>query len=281
MAEHDVSPHDPYGPIGFLHPGMMGVSLAATCSGDVLWASEGRSPETRQRAASTHLRDVGSTAAMVDEAATIISICPPSSAESLAAEVASLGFTGCYVDANAISPASSRSIGQRFDRYVDGSVIGPPAATAGSTRLYLCGSDAAGLASRWEGSALDVRVLDGLGSASALKMAYASWTKIGSAMLFAINALADAEGVGDALRAEWDLSQPGLVRRSEVSAERVGPKAWRFEGEMHQIAAAFADAGLPPEFADAAADVYRRMADLKGTDAPALDEVLQRLTAQL
>ena len=50
--------------------------------------------------------------------------------------------------------------------------------------------------------------------------------------------------------------------------------AFRFEGEMDQMAVTARDAGLPDGFAEAAAEIYRRLADLKGSDAPTLDDVL-------
>lgn len=264
--------------VGFLHPGMMGASLVGACGADTVWASEGRSPATVERARSAGARDLGSVESVLSEADTVVAICPPAAAEGLAERVASSGFDGVYVDANAISPATSRAIGQRFDRYVDGSVVGPPAWRNGTTRLYLSGDRAAEVAELWAGSVLDARAIEGgIGAASALKMAYASWTKIGGAMLLAIRALAAAEGVEDPLVAEWDLSQPGLAERSERTASGVGPKAWRFIGEMHQIADSFDATGLPTGFAEAAAEVYERLADLKGTDAPTLDEVLERM----
>ena len=49
-----------------------------------------------------------------------------------------------------------------------------------------------------------------VGAASAVKMAYASWTKGSAALLLAARALARAEGVEDTLLAEWGISQPGL-----------------------------------------------------------------------
>ena len=33
-------------------------------------------------------------------------------------------------------------------------------------------------------------------------------------------------------------------------------KAWRFEGEMREIAATFHEAGMPQEFHEAAAEIY-------------------------
>ena len=97
-------------------------------------------------------------------------------------------------------------------------------------------------------------------------------------MLLAIRAFATAEGVESALVDEWNLSQPGLVDRSEIVAQRVSPKAWRFVGEMEQIAASFAEAGLPDGFAGAAAEIYQRMADLQHVDGADLNAVIERLS---
>lgn len=265
--------------IGFLHPGLMGETLAATCDATALWVSQGRSAATVARAEANGLVDAGSLAGLVERTSTIVSICPPGAAEDVAEQVAAHGFAGTYVDANAISPATSRRIGDRFERYVDGSVIGPPAHREGTTRLYLSGDGADAVADLWQGSVLDARVIDGgIGAASALKMAYASWTKIGGAMLLAIRAMAETEGVSDALTAEWDISQPGLVARSEGTAKAVSPKAWRFIGEMEQIGSTFTEADLPAGFAQGAAAIYESMADLRHTDTPTLSDVLSVLT---
>jgi len=45
-------------------------------------------------------------------------------------------------------------------------------------------------------------------------------------------------------------------------------KAWRFVGEMEEIAASFEDAGLPGGFHQAAAEIYRRLESYKDTSAP-------------
>ena len=161
---------------GILHPGAMGATVAAACSGTVLWAGEGRSEATRKRADHAGLTDVGDIAPMAAEADILISVCPPHGAEALADEVADAGFAGCYVDANAIAPETARRIAARFENFVDGGLIGPPAVRAGTTRLYLSGRDASRVAARFEASALEARVLHGggPGTASALKMAYAA-----------------------------------------------------------------------------------------------------------
>lgn len=84
-------------------------------------------------------------------------------------------------------------------------------------------------------------------------------------MLLGIRALAQFEGVDDALVAEWARSQPALVDRAERMAPMVSAKAWRFSGEMVEIANAFKAAGLPGDFHTGAADIYDRLASLKLT----------------
>ena len=99
-------------------------------------------------------------------------------------------------------------------------------------------------------------------------MAYAAWTKGSAALLMSVRALAIAEGVADALLDEWTLSQPDLPARSESAVKRNAPKAWRFVGEMEEIAATFAAAGLPDGFHRAAAAIYRRLAPWKDAETP-------------
>ena len=162
----------------------------------------------------------------------IVSVCPPHAALDVADAVARTGFGGLYLDANAVAPATARSIASRFDRFVDGGIVGPPPGKPGSTRLYASGDEAPAVAELWSGSALEVRVVQGgPGSASAVKAAFASWTKGTAALLLAIRAFAEAEGVTDDILEEWATSIPELVDRSS----RVGmltKKAWRFAGEL-------------------------------------------------
>lgn len=253
--------------VAFLHPGAMGASLAALCSGERIWVGDGRSPQTERRARLAGMRDAGSLRSALEQADIVVSVCPPGSAVDVAESVADLGFVGIYVDANAVAPSTARMIGERFERFVDGGIIGPPAGIAGTTRLYLCGDEASTVAALWEGTTLDTRVVTGQpGAASAVKACFASWTKGTSALLLAIRALAKAEGVEQALLAEWATSMPTMATQCEYHAASTGPKAWRFVGEMQELATAFAGNGLPWGFLDAAAEVYRRMAPLRGAE---------------
>jgi 3-hydroxyisobutyrate dehydrogenase-like beta-hydroxyacid dehydrogenase len=272
--------------VGLIHPGEMGatVGAAATAGGArVLWASEGRSQATRARVTKTSLEDAATLAALVETSDVVFSVCPPHASIDVAREVAALGFAGIFVDANAVSPETTRGAQAIVESagagFVDGGIIGPPAHSAGTTRLYLSGADAAKAASLFEGSLLKAQVIDGeAGAASALKMAYAAYTKGSSALLIAIRALASAEGIEVPLMEEWGISQPGLEARSEQAARNNAFKAWRFAGEMHEIADTFEAAGLPDGFHRAAAGIYERLERFKDCNpAPATGEVVAQV----
>ena len=264
----------PRGPvIGLLHPGEMGAAVGRCLTGTghtVLWASEGRGPQTAARARAAGLNDAGTAAEVADRADIIFSICPPHAALDVAWAVQ--GFGGLFIDANAISPATAREVALMVEEggatYIDGGIIGSPPGAAGSTRLYLSGPQADAVRGLFDGTPLDARVIrGGTWSASAVKMAYAAWTKGTAALLLAARGLARAEGVEDALLAEWALSQPSLAGRAQGAARSATTKGWRWVAEMEEIAAAMAAAGLPDGFHPAAAEVYRRAGDDGSVDA--------------
>src|SRR3954464_10895846 len=103
----------------------------------VLWASDGRSAATVARAREAGLEDVGTVAELGRRSDVIMCLCPPHAAVEVARAFAS--FAGVYVDANAVSPATARTLAGVVDRYVDGGVIGPPPAAAGGRGRHPCG----------------------------------------------------------------------------------------------------------------------------------------------
>ena len=267
----------------------MGVTVGATLvagGADVTWASAGRSDATLRRAEAAGLRDVGSLDALVVGADTIVSVCPPDAASLVLEAVLGLGFQGSYLDANAIAPERACSMAERAEaagaRFVDGGIVGPPATTHGTTWLHLSGPEARPLLAHFDAGPLAANVVsDRVGDASALKMCYASFTKGSTALLAAQLATARVFGVQTALEAQWERDEPGSAERARERVRRVTAKAWRFEGEMHEIAATFAAAGLPEGFHEAAAGVYARLARFKGdTERPALEAVLDALSAE-
>jgi 3-hydroxyisobutyrate dehydrogenase-like beta-hydroxyacid dehydrogenase len=269
--------------IGLLHPGDMGAAVGRCLTGrghEVLWASEGRGPDTAARAAAAGLTDAGTIAALAARAEVIVSVCPPHAALDVAWAVH--GFGGLYVDANAVSPGTAREVARLIcesgGRYVDGGIIGPPPEKPDVTRLYLSGGDAEQVAALFAGTPLDARVISGSATAaSAVKMAYAGWTKGTAALLLSVRALAREQGVEDTLLAEWALSQPGLDARSAGAARSAAAKGWRWVAEMEEIGATMSAAGLPDGFHQAAAEIFRRSPrGAAGHDV--LDQVLGELT---
>lgn len=264
--------------VALLHPGNMGVTIgaaAATSGARVIWASHQRSEATQKRARQAGLVDVETLANAVRASDVVLSVCPPHAALDLARSVAEHNFRGIYVDANAVSRATAEQIGKTVTKagasFVDGGIIGSPVKRAGTTRLYLSGACASEVAGLFSGSMLDARAIGEMpGAASALKMAYAAWTKCSDALILAILALAAIEGVDKALLEEWTLSQPDLGRRSAQAAAVATPKAWRYVGEMREIAATFEVAGLPAGFHNAAADLYERLVSFKDCWDPPL-----------
>src|SRR4029077_8436251 len=205
---------------------------------------------TRARAEAAGLEDAGKVVE-VARSDVVFSICPPHAALEVAR---SAEFAGVYVDANAVSPATAREVAEAVGEFVDGGIVGSPPREPGTARLSLSGDRASEVAELFAGSALDARVVS---NASAVKMAYAAWTKGTAAMLLAIRELARREGVEDTLLAEWDLSVPELRERYERARRAAEAKGWRWVGEMEEIAATFEADGLPGGFHRAAAEVDR------------------------
>jgi 3-hydroxyisobutyrate dehydrogenase-like beta-hydroxyacid dehydrogenase len=233
--------------VGLAHPGEMGAAVGdqLVANGhDVLWASDGRSDETRERARA--FRDVQTLDALRDAEA-VLSICPPHAALDVAQRLA--GHEGVYLDANAVSPMTAAKVGALFPQFVDGGIVGGPPREPGTT-LYLTGERSADIASLFAGSHLATEIVP---DASAVKMVYAAWSKGTAAMLLAIRDVAQHFGVED----DWRRAAPELEERLARAERSAATKGWRWIGEMEEIAETFAAAGEPDGFHRAAAEVYR------------------------
>ncbi|HZP55073.1 DUF1932 domain-containing protein [Actinocrinis sp.] len=259
---------------GVLHPGAMGASLGATLRQNceaVLWAAQGRSPETHHRAQQAGLTEVPDLSALASRAQVIVSICPPHAAEEVARDVARHAGPELelYIDANAVAPATVERIAELFDqdRVVDAALVGPPAWQPG-TFLWLSGPRAEEAAELFADTPLDVRVLgDRLGQASMAKVCFALQSKAMPTIWLAMAEAASAYGVLAPVREV--LAEDGIDLDAQLASieRRARPKAWRWAGEMDEAAAALAALSLPDGWSRAAADTYRRVAD--GTDADA------------
>ncbi|MFC4052398.1 DUF1932 domain-containing protein [Actinomadura syzygii] len=281
--------------IAILHPGQMGTAIARQLLGggaDVIWLPEGRSRATRERADAAALRPVGDLKTLVAESSAILSICPSNAAEHVAESVAEHGFTGTYVEANAISPERVRRIAATVAAngatVLDGGILG---ASGAEMRFYLSGpSDrAAAVAGLFDGTGVAAIPLDGeVGTASALKLAFALWQKGARALAAVSYALADRYEVAASLCAEAETeadAEKGRTGRSPFSSPDryllpAAVRGWRWEHEMAEVESALDAADLPGELSRGAAEVFARWAPLKDRPEDELAEALALLRAE-
>jgi hypothetical protein len=232
--------------VGLLFPGQMGAAVGNAARAEVVWASEGRSDATNRRAAA--FEDVGSVEALVRSSDVILSICPPAIAEEVAELVFGLGFEGVFVEANAITPERMRRIGRIGPRVVDGSIL-----AASGINLYLAGEEREAVARLFEKTDVKAVPLDAeLGAASALKMAFGGWNKIGIALTAQAHAIALAYGVTEWLEAEGVPQDrlPGVADR-----------AWRWAPEMEEVADTCTEVGFSNTVPRAAAAFFRALSE--------------------
>ncbi|NEB32812.1 NAD(P)-dependent oxidoreductase [Streptomyces sp. SID14446] len=272
--------------VGILHPGSMGAAVAAcaaTNAADVLWCKAGRSLASAERAARFGLTPVATLPELLDRSDVVISLCPPAAAEELAAEVASHGFGGSYVDANAINPDRMLRIAALLtpsaEAVVDGGVVGSPPTGGKSPTLYLSGpSDAtARIEALFAGTAVHTAMLGTeVGKASALKLSYATFQKASRVLVALAVGMAREHGVDQDLidvasrRTDSYLAEPQYVAKAAA-------RAWRWGPELEEAADMLADAGLPPEMLRAAASTLARWNDVKDDQELTLDDALDRL----
>ena len=266
--------------VGLLSPGEMGHTIGGVLHANglrVLTHLGGRSERTRALARQAGFEDTPSLGELVRRADALLCVLVPARAVEVAQEVAAaIRQTGAdllYVDCNAIAPRTVRLVGGEIlaagGRFADVGIIGPPPRRPGTTRFYASGPDAAELAALGD-FGLDVRVIgEEIGQASGLKMCYGALTKglqaLGTELLVAAR-LMRLDGV---LREEQRESIPDVLAWLERSLPPMPPKAYRWVGEMEEIATCFADLGLTPSILLGAAEVYRFVADTPlGKESP-------------
>jgi 3-hydroxyisobutyrate dehydrogenase-like beta-hydroxyacid dehydrogenase len=248
----------------------------------------GRSERTGRLAGAVPLELLPDLAAVVREADVVISIVPPEAAPAAAADLARTAAEQCeallFAELNAIAPTTVREIADGTLDLVDGSISGPPPWKPGTTRLYLSGPRAEEVAALPFEGVERIVVGPGIGSASAVKMSTASVYKGTTALLAQALLAAHASGVLEHVRADLQAAAPHLVANVERRLAVAATKSGRYVGEMHEIAATQAAAGLTPALFEAIAEVYERMAETHLAQAspedvspdPRLEDVLER-----
>jgi len=171
---------------------------------------------------------------------------PPAEAETLAKSLVSKevfrSHRPLYVDCNAISPDTALAIGEVISeagcRFVDAGIVGGPPSPDGSRSplLYASGEHARGLQSLTK-CGLDIKILDApVGSASALKMAFAGVSKGLTGIVALMTLVADQAGVGDAFRDQLQNSQPAALAWGRRQIPALPEKAYRWVSEMESLA---------------------------------------------
>ena len=257
--------------VAVLSPGDMGSGVGAALHAngfEVITSLECRSERTKSLAAQAGLVDVGSLANVVERADLVLSILVPSKAESLAVTAAEAirraGKPVAFADCNAVSPETTKRmakvIGEAGGRFIDAGIIGSPPRGGNPPRFYASGPHEAVLA-ELDGRGIVVPMMGGeVGRASAIKMCYASVTKGTQALYAAALVAAESLGTYEELMAEIESSQPEILKRMQGVAA-LSARAHRWIGEMEEIAATFADAGVTPKLHEGSADMFKMIAD--------------------
>lgn len=236
----------------------------------VLTCLAGRGAGSRERAAAAGIDDVPDLEALVNECDVVLSILPPAAAGAIADQVAAAvratGADVLYADCNAIAPSTAIAISRTMidagARFADAGIIGGPPDRS-SNRTYASGPGARELEGLRE-FGLDIRVLEGgVGKASGIKMCYAAMTKglqaLGAEILVAARLLEVEDDLAAEQNRGGDLT---AVRHFVESAlPSMPPKAYRWIGEMEEIARCFEDLGMPGRLMLGAADVYTSFRD--------------------
>jgi 3-hydroxyisobutyrate dehydrogenase-like beta-hydroxyacid dehydrogenase len=247
--------------VAIIAQGAMGAGMARRLAGNgatVLTSLAGRSEASARRAAEAGMRDAGP--AELAGADIILSVLPPAEAPALAAwlapALAAAPRKPAYADCNAVSPDTVRRIAASLAGtgapFIDGGIIGGPPRPDGYTPVLYVSGPAAEQALVLRDHGLDVQVTPGpVGAASALKMSYAGITKGLTALAAAMMLAATRAGAAEGLQAELARSQPQLLGWFNRMVPPMYDKAYRWVGEMEEIAEF-----TGPE----AADIYQAIA---------------------
>lgn len=257
--------------IAILSPGEMGHSVGRCLlegGFDVATCLTGRSERTRTLTAAAGIRDEPDLDELVRGTDLILAILVPDQALALARQVADvmhrIGSSPAYADCNAVSPDTAREIDGVITgaggRFIDAGIIGGPPGAEEKTRFYASGPYEA-ILTQLDGHGILVRPLGGeVGRASGIKMCYASVTKGTSALHAAALTAAEVMGLGEELLAEFAESQaPRLKAMGGVNS--LSAKAFRWIGEMREIAATYEQAGVSPGFHEGAEHIFRLIAE--------------------
>ncbi len=251
---------------------------------------QGRSAASAERARAAGVGIASDDETLVTGADFVLSIVPPARAGELAQRllpaIQATGGRAIYVDCNAIAPQTLTAIAAPFEAadvaFVDAGIVGGPPSPDFNPRIYASGPRAVAFA-RLNDFGLDIPVLsERIGDASALKMAYAGTTKGTSAVMAAMMLGAARAGVAEAFVAEMKSSQAGRLEAAVRQLPVVLRKAYRWDGEMEEIARFLMPETGGAGMFDGAAQLYRDLArDVAEGEDPERLRLLDGIKRQL
>ncbi|KUI53955.1 2-hydroxy-3-oxopropionate reductase [Cytospora mali] len=251
-----------------------GFSVATNC--------QGRSKDTRARVEAAQVTDLSSDAELVKKCDVVLSIVPPRDAQATAQRIidAMQLVTKAkpplyFADLNAVAPSTVKAIAKTIGAaqvpvvLIDGSVLGgpphpvdggggssstttsvsptaavgdwnlPSIPTSGPVKVADIPGYGAALA-----KALNMKhISEEVGASSGLKMCFASLFKGYSAIAVQSFTTAQRMGVLGPLREAMEEIVPGRVKQTENALVGMPPKAYRWVGEMEEIARTHAEEG--------------------------------------
>ncbi|CAG8974137.1 hypothetical protein HYALB_00002774 [Hymenoscyphus albidus] len=295
--------------VGILSIGEMGLGIAKLLIAHnyrVVTNHEGRSEDTKSRAATASIQDLGSDTSLVSECDYILSIVPPRDALTTAQRITT-AFNAIsppkttplyYLDLNAISPRSARSIATLFTTippitFLDGGLIGgaprPKTSSIPSTNTILTQSPGSGgwskpsipisgplpnlLPASWTGlrEVLGLNhISEDVGTASGLKCCFATTTKGFTALCIQAFTTAGNLGVLPLLVREMEERAPGMLRSARGGVVSMAPKAYRWVREMEEISQTHSEEGnfsSSTESRDTSHGIFHEIAELYRTVA--------------
>jgi putative dehydrogenase len=227
----------------------------------------GRSEESAARARTAGMQAVSD--GEVAGADFFLSIVPPGDAVGLAKRFAPhlerSNHKPVFVDCNAVDPRTVGDVAAIVEPtgapFVDAGIIGGPPKTGYNGPAFYASGPAASRFAELARYGLDIRIVDErIGTASAVKMSYAGITKgftaLGSMMMLA----ATRAGVADALHKELSQSQPQLLAWLGRFVPSMYSKAYRWVGEMEELAKFTGDDPAAAKTFEANAELYKRLA---------------------
>ena len=259
--------------ITLMSPGEMGSPIAEQIQNsgiDVISPLKNRSKQTRDRAKKYGIIDSDNLENSIFESDLVISILVPDAAKDLAIQVSKfskkLNKEIYFADLNAVSPETVQSMKDILSdskvKFIDGGIIGAPPKGNNIPRVYVSGKHSAYF-TKLDGLGMKVMDMSGdIGSASAMKMAYASITKGYSSLLIAAITLSIRTNNFHHLMNELEFSQSNVFKDLN-NLKSIPSKAHRWIGEMEEISKTFIENNITGDFHKASGSIYRNVSDSK------------------